>query len=277
MIRGEGSVKKPKSFTDIHCHMLPGIDDGAESWDESVEMAKMAVGESIETVIVTPHQLGGYGQNTGKKIRLLASQLQQRLNEESIPLRILPGGDVRIEEHMVEGLISGNVMTLGNHQRHVLLELPHELYFPLETILDKLASVGIVGILSHPERNKGLLHKAEPIRGLVRKGCLMQVTAASITGSFGRRCRDFSEWMLQQNLVHCVSTDAHSATSRPPQMREAYERVVELTNRTTADELFCSNPARIARGENVEILQKSISKFRTNRWFSLQQTYQPVA
>ena len=144
-------------FVDIHCHLIPEIDDGAKSWEESLAMAEMAVSDGFATMIVTPHQLGTYSHNSGDLIRQKALELQEELDARGIPLEILPGADVRIEDSMMAGLRAGSVVSLGDHRRHVLLELPHELYFPLEGILEDLTRAGMVGILSHPERNQGLL------------------------------------------------------------------------------------------------------------------------
>ena len=117
----------------------------------------MAVDSGTQTLIATPHQLGNFSQNRGDIIRQRTTQLQAFLDEHGIDLQVLPGADVRIEDNMMAGLRSGDVLTLADRGRHVLLELPHEMYFPLEPVLRELQSAGMHGILSHPERNLGLL------------------------------------------------------------------------------------------------------------------------
>ncbi|MEM9351856.1 MAG: CpsB/CapC family capsule biosynthesis tyrosine phosphatase [Planctomycetota bacterium] len=241
----------PLAFTDIHCHLLPGIDDGARDLQESLAMARMAVAEGTREIVVTPHQLGSYAHNTGDDIRRLTAELQAELDREQIPLRIAPGGDVRIEEGMVEQLVAGEVLSLGDLGRHVLLELPHELYFPLEPLLDELSARGITGILSHPERNHGILRTPSLLPSLVDYGCLMQVTAGSLMGTFGPHSQQLAESMLARGLVHFISTDAHGIVKRRPLMRRAYERAVELAPEATCLAMFCENPSRIARGESV--------------------------
>jgi hypothetical protein len=111
------------SFADIHCHLLPGIDDGSPDLETSLSMARMAVDDGIHTIIVTPHQLGNFAHNHGDDIRARTLELQQLLDVHQIPLEVMPGGDVRIEDGMIEKLVSGEVMTLGDQGRHVLLEL----------------------------------------------------------------------------------------------------------------------------------------------------------
>lgn len=239
------------SFVDIHCHLLPGIDDGASDWDATLAMARMAVADGIRTIIVTPHQQGNFAANLGDDIRRQTTELQNRLIHAEIPLTVLPGADVRIEDGMLERLASGVVLSLADHRRHVLLELPHELYFPLEPLLKLLHQQSLVGILSHPERNRGILSRPELISPLVAQGCLMQITAGSLLGTFGPDSQKLAESMLVQGTVHFLATDAHSPTRRRPLMRRAYQRICELTDERTASLLCMQNPAQVARGETV--------------------------
>lgn len=233
------------TFVDIHCHMLPGLDDGADSWDESLAMARLAVADGFSTVIVTPHQLGNYGGNDGDAIRLKTRQFQELLNANRVPLTVLPGADVRIEPDLVRKLRAGDVLTLADHRRYVLLELPHELYVPLDRLLGELNAAGLIGILSHPERNQGILSRPQLIEPLVEAGCLMQVTAGSVTGSFGPEILQFSEWMLSQGLVHFLATDAHGSNSRRPLLYRAFQRAEELAGYSAACDICCRNPASV--------------------------------
>lgn len=238
-------------FVDIHCHMLPGLDDGAVNLGVSLAMAEMAVADGIGTVIVTPHQLGSYSRNRGATVRAYTARFQQELDQRGIPLRVLPGADVRIEPDMIQGLRRGEVVSLGDRKRHVLLELPHEVYVPLEGLLRTLRSVGMVGILSHPERNQGILREPSVVEELVEAGCLMQVTAGSLVGSFGPGIQDFSEWLLEEGMVHFLATDAHGTTNRRPLLSRAYDRAAELVGDRRAEELCCMNPAAVVEGGSV--------------------------
>ncbi len=238
-------------FVDIHCHMLPGLDDGAVNLGVSLAMAEIAVADGISTVVVTPHQLGTYTRNHGKTVRAFASRFQRELTQRGIPLRVLPGADVRIEPDMIQGLRSGDVVSLADQRRHVLLELPHELYVPLGGLLDGLKSAGMIGILSHPERNQGILREPHLVGELVDAGCLMQVTAGSLVGSFGPQIRDFSEWLLGEGLVHFLATDAHGMENRRPIMSRAFHRAIELVGQTQAEDLCCLNPTAVIEGGEV--------------------------
>ncbi len=239
-------------FVDIHCHLAPGIDDGAKSWEQSLEMARLAVSDGFEAMICTPHQLGNYGHNSGEIIRRTITQLQQVLTSHRIPLKVLPGADVRIEPCMYDRLKTGDVLSLGDHRKHVLLELPHEIYIPLEGVLDNLERMGMVGILSHPERNQGIMKEPGLLPGLVERGCLMQVTAGSLMGTFGPISQQLAESMLTDGQVHFLATDAHGPKSRRPLMRRAYEKVAEMLDQDTAELLCCQNPKAVLHAQDVE-------------------------
>jgi protein-tyrosine phosphatase len=238
-------------LVDIHCHLLPAIDDGAANLDEAVAMARMAVEDGIQTVIATPHQLGNFPENQGDDIRQRVFALQEQLDSRQIPLQILAGGDVRIEDGMVEAIRSGEVVTLADRRRHVLLELPHEFYFSLEPVLTQLAGQEISGILSHPERNQGILRQPAVLGSLVEAGCLMQVTAGSLCGTFGKASKKLACQMVCDGLVHFVATDAHGIRVRRPRLSRAFRRVVKLVGREAAEVLFCDNPARVAEGRSL--------------------------
>jgi protein-tyrosine phosphatase len=239
------------SLVDIHCHILPGIDDGPLDWDESLAMARLAAEEGTSTIVATPHQLGRFGRNRGDEIRALTCELQQRLDAAAIPLRVLPGGELRIEPGIMAGLASGELLTLGDHRRHVLIELPHDMYLPLEPVLDDLARRRLVAVLAHPERNRGLLRRPELVAPLVDAGCLTQVTARCLCGALSSEAKEMAEWLLEFGLVHFVASDGHSTRSRRPLIRRAHERIEAIVDRQTADDLCCHNPARVAAGKFV--------------------------
>lgn len=238
-------------LVDIHCHLLPGIDDGAADVAASLAMARQTVDSGVSHVVVTPHQLGAFAHNSGDAIRSATRLLQAELDRNQISLTVSPGADVRIEDGMLEKLASGEVLTLGDHRRHVLLELPHELYFPLEPVLDGLAQQGMVGVLSHPERNAGLLKSPAIIDRLVDAGCLMQVTAGSLLGSFGSASKAMAESMALRGAIHFLATDAHSPRRRRPQLGEAMAAAASLVGEAAA-RLWCMDyPAAVAAGVDV--------------------------
>jgi protein-tyrosine phosphatase len=258
-------VSGTERFVDIHCHILPGLDDGAGSWDDALAMARLAADDGITVVVATPHQLGNFDQNRGDTIRDHVRQFRSLLVEQDIPLEILPGADVRIEPDFIPKIKAGDVLTLADRGRYVLLELPHEMYLPIDHLLEQLRAVGLVGILSHPERNLGLLSKPQIVEGLVESGCLMQVTAGSLVGSFGPEVQSFAESLVSGGLVHFVATDAHGPKSRRPLMRRAHDRLSELAGRRAAYEVCCLNPACVVMGRKI-VPGRRPTKARRGGW-----------
>jgi len=238
-------------LTDIHCHILPGIDDGAADWHEALAMAELAADEGIRAIVATPHQLGGYVDNRPAIIRSRSAQLQQLLAQKGIPITIYPGADVRIEPELPELIRSGQVLTLADNGRYMLLELPHETFFPLQSLLRRLAVLGVRGILSHPERNRAILRQPQLAEQIVEIGCLMQVTAGSLLGSFGPQVQRLAEWLIIEGLAHFVATDAHGSRSRRPLLGQAMDQVARLTDRETAWRLCVENPAAVVAGRGI--------------------------
>ncbi len=255
-------MNRAEPLVDIHCHVLPGLDDGASTIDEATAMAEMAVADGITTIVATPHQLGSHPQNTGQRIRDAVADFQRHLDARGVPLCVLPGGDVRIDAELVQKIRNGTVLTLADRGRHVLLELPHDVYVPLDRLLAELNAAGLVGILSHPERNRGLLSDPRPARALVERGCLFQVTAGSLTGAFGPHVERFAESLVRQGLVHFVSTDAHGTKARTPVLTKAFERVAKLAGPSVAVNLCCRHPTAVAAGRDVSAERRRAEKSR---------------
>ena len=261
------TVNPRESFVDIHCHILPGLDDGASSREEALAMAEMAVADGITTIIATPHQLGNNAKNAGQMIRAATDDFQRFLEQRHVSLQVLPGADVRIEPDLPQRIRGGEVLTLGDRRRHVLLELPHEVYVPLDRLVDELKSAGVIGILSHPERNRGLLNQPGVLRPLVERGCLLQVTGGSVTGAFGSQVQKFASSLVEQGLVHFVASDAHGMKERTPLLGAAFARVADLAGENVANELCCSNPKAVAAGGVVPTGRRKATKSGWTSWF----------
>lgn len=258
-----------ETFIDTHCHMLPGVDDGAGTWDDALAMARLAVADGIATTVVTPHQLGANRQLDGPTIRAKTAHLQQFLNQNDVPLAVLPGAEVRIEPDLIDLVREGQVLTLADRGRYVLLELPHEVYLPLDDLLADLRRAGLTAILAHVERNHGILANPTVVAPLLEAGCLLQVTACSLTGSFGPDVEKLASRLVQQGQVHFVATDAHGARMRRPQMREAFRRAIELAGYQAACDLFYHHPAAVLEDRPIRRRVQPPAPKRSGlaRWF----------
>jgi protein-tyrosine phosphatase len=239
-------------FTDVHCHLLPGIDDGPRDWQGTLALARAAVSQGIDTIIATPHQLGRYEGNTLERVLELVAEAQWRIKRENIPLTVLPGADVRVREDLVHLLWDRQIVTLADNNVYLLLELPHDQALPLGKLIYELQERGIVCVISHPERNAEVMTR-DMVRSWVQQGCLVQITAGSLLGEFGAAAKKASWRLLGQGLVHLVATDAHDTHKRPPRLRTAYQQLCRWCGTETARQLCIVNPRAVARGETIDV------------------------
>lgn len=242
-------------LVDLHSHILPGLDDGARSWDEALAMARAACRQGVAVMAATPHQLGQYAANAAGAILERLDEARQRLQAAGIPLQLIAGADVRVEDDLPRRIEAGEVLTLGDGRRYVLLELPHDLYLPLEGLLARLRGVGVTGILTHPERNAALRRHPQRLAQLVEAGCLVQVTGASLNGGFGREVQAFTLQLIRQGMVHLVASDAHGEKRRAPDLQAAYRKIARDFDRETAEVLLRRNPWRIVQGRSAASLE----------------------
>ena len=210
---------------DLHCHLLPGLDDGAENLQTSLTMARAAVAQGVTHVACTPHILPGVYHNHGPDIRAATKNLQEALDREGIPLQLATGADVHMAPNFVAGLRSGELLTLAD-SRYVLVEPPHSVAPPqMEEFFFNLVTAGYVPILTHPERLSWVRSRYDTIKKLVQTGVWMQVTAGSFTGAFGRTALYWAVRLLDEGCVHLIASDAHDAERRPPDLASGRESV----------------------------------------------------
>lgn len=235
---------------DIHCHILPNIDDGAIDIEESIAMAMLAVNEGIRTIIATPHHKNGSYENTKQSIIQKVHELNQVLQQEGIPVDILPGQETRIYGEMLEDFSNGDIMTLNGTQ-YLFVELPSS-HIPryTEQLLFDIQMKGLSPIIVHPERNQEIIERPERLYQLVKKGALTQVTASSIAGYFGKNIKKFSLQLIDANLTHFVSSDAHNLTRRSFKMAEAFE-VIEKRYGVDMVYQFTENAELLVSGSGV--------------------------
>jgi protein-tyrosine phosphatase len=230
---------------DLHCHLLPAIDDGATDLDMALEMARIAHGDGIRTIACTPHIYPGVYENTADGIRDAIAALQAALDEAGIGLKLVVGADVHLDPSLVDGLRGGRVPTLAG-SRYLLLEPPHHVAPPrFADSVFELMVAGYVPVITHPERLRWIEDHYEVMRQLVGQGAWMQITAGALTGRFGPRPRYWAERMLDEGLVHILATDAHHPTRRPPLLAEGREAAAKRIGAEQATHLVLTRPQGI--------------------------------
>ncbi|MGY6518914.1 MAG: tyrosine-protein phosphatase [Lysobacteraceae bacterium] len=230
---------------DLHCHMLPGIDDGAPDLETALAMARIAVDDGITVTACTPHIYPGLYENDGDGIRRATAAFQSALDEAGIPLRLVVGADVHLQPGLGDGLRDGWIPSI-NGSRYFLFEPPHHVAPPrIEDTAFNLMAAGWVPVVTHPERLSWIDSHYDVFTRMAHAGCWMQLTAGAITGRFGRRVKHWSERMLDEGLVSIVATDAHNTGSRAPLLAEAREACARRLGEAEAGHLVLDRPQGI--------------------------------
>ncbi|UOE93877.1 CpsB/CapC family capsule biosynthesis tyrosine phosphatase [Alkalihalobacillus sp. LMS39] len=247
---------------DIHCHILPGLDDGPKTEDESIMMVKKAAEEGITTIIATPHHHHPSFENPGDRVLDAVEKLNKRIKAEQININILPGQEVRITGGMAEDIDSGEVITLANGGTYLFIEFPSN-HVPrfASSLIYQLQVKGIIPIIVHPERNKELMEKPELLYEFVKNGVLTQVTSSSITGHFGKKIKQFSEQIIEANLTHFVASDAHNIETRTFRLASAYAQIETKFGTGTVYQ-FQENAILLAENKHVAVEQPDRIKRR---------------
>jgi protein-tyrosine phosphatase len=239
---------------DLHCHILPALDDGPSSVEEALAMCRIAVQDGIRTIVATPHMMNGMFPVHREDVIEGVGGMSRALGEASIPLQILPGADVHLDRSVPGCLERGELLTVADLGRHLLLELPQDIV-PEGTgeLLFQVQLQGVTPIITHPERNIAIQQNPAILNDLVRAGSLTQITAGSLTGIFGGRVRRCALRLLTSGTAHLVSTDAHNTGRRSPRLSEARRVVEEEVGREEAERMFRERPERILQGVHVEV------------------------
>lgn len=227
---------------DLHSHILPGVDDGARSLDESLAMARMAVADGIEVMAATPHFMPGMYDNQTDDISLRVTALNDALLENQIDLAVIMGSDAHMRPDFINGLRNGTIPTLHG-SRYVLFEPPHNIKPQrLEDLLFNIQMSGYMPVFTHPERLKWIEQDYEIISNAAKSGVWMQITAGSLTGRFGKRPQYWAQRMMAEGLVSILATDAHNTRSRPPLLAEAADLAAKELGMDEATHLVVTRP-----------------------------------
>ena len=234
---------------DLHCHLLPGVDDGPRSMDESMALARMALENGITHIKATPHYLAITRKSTWEHIHTIVNEVRAALSANDIPLEISLAAEVRICGELVNLIPAGEVPFIGQWQGRpvLLLEFPHTSTLPFgsENLIRWLISQGITPMIAHPERNKTFQREPDTLEVLRRAGCLLQVTSGAFLGQFGAEAERVAVTLLEQEHITIVATDAHDAVDRPPNLKAGFDEMARRVGKAMALRLTSENPAEI--------------------------------
>lgn len=233
---------------DLHCHLLPGIDDGPEDLATALRLARHAVAAGVRTSVVTPHMHPGRYANRAANIRAAAANFQQSLDAEGIALEILCSAEVRLDHEILSWVGEEQIPYLGHWQgeRVMLLEFPHS-HVPVgaDKLVAWLLKQGIRPMIAHPERNKDILRSIDKLLPFVRLGCLLQVTAGAVAGSFGENAQVRAVDLLSRGWVTVLASDAHNMEARPPELEPGRVAAAKIVGEEESWKLVRDRPAEI--------------------------------
>jgi protein-tyrosine phosphatase len=233
---------------DLHCHILPAVDDGAKSWEVSVAMCEMARADGIEHIVATPHA----NDSCFYDRPYLQNLLEELAKRVSGAPRFSLGCDFHFSyENISEALERPGKFTIGETP-YLLVEFSdYSLPPTIDENLAKLINIGLKPIITHPERNPLVQRKRERVLDRIHGGCLIQVTGSALTGRWGRTAQATAEWLFEKQAVHILASDGHDLDSRKPCLKKAREAAVAIAGELVADSLVTLNPRAVVSGEPV--------------------------
>ena len=249
-------------FTDIHSHILYGMDDGAKTWEESLAMLQLAAAAGTTDIVATPH--------VNRQFEFDAELIDERIAQLSArsPVRIHRGCDFHLEAENIEDAITNPEKYTINGRGYLLAEFPDlSIFTSTDEILSDLISAGMLPIITHPERNSHLQQRLDDIARWVELGCLVQVTAGSVTGRFGKRARTCVDQLMDRGLVHFVASDAHDLQHRPPTLRQAHAVMTRKWGAERADPLFVDNPSAVLTGDPIDVDVLPYGATKRRKWY----------
>lgn len=240
-------------FVDLHVHLHAGLDDGPATLDGALEMCRLAAAEGTQMAAAVAHQCDLFPGVTPDRIRASLASLRHRLHQHEIDLDVYPAGEVMACPDLLSRWRTGDVLSLADQKRHLLVEMPHRLFVDLRSIVREFSAQGVSIVLAHPERTEELLFDQGRIEGLIEGGCLVQVNASSITDPPNSRFeRALREW-FRRGVVHVLGSDGHSPDRRPPRLAAAVARVRQWVGATAADRISNTLGRMILRGVSVRV------------------------
>ena len=235
---------------DIHCHILPGLDDGSKSWDMTLKMCHLAIQDGITHIVATPHANDAYAYSRDQ-VRNLVSQLDNKIGKQ---LAFSIGCDFHFSFENIEDAIAHPQRYTIASKQYLLGELSEYGIPPqISHCFWRLHAAGIIPIITHPERNAILRQRPERVLEWVDTGCLVQVTASAVTGCWGDAARRIAWWLLENDAVHVFASDAHDDKQRKPILSEARDAVSKRFGADLARALVQDNPEAIVSGRSLPL------------------------
>jgi protein-tyrosine phosphatase len=250
-------------MVDIHSHILPDQDDGARSFEEALSMVRMAAAAGTTDIVASPHADSRFVFQPAEVERKIA-ELQRAVGDAP---RIHYGCDFHLTPENIDDAIAAPGKYSIDHRGYLLVEFAdHMIPRSMDSIFTRMLAAGLQPIVTHPERNPLLRKKLPALELWVQQGCLIQVTAQSLLGRFGKAAKSVSEELMRRGLVHFLASDAHDCQHRPPLLDEVWRVTARQYGEPTARRLLEENPRATLTGAEVSMEQTVVKR---KRWFSI--------
>ncbi len=241
---------------DLHCHILPGLDDGAPDWDEALAMAQVAADDGTRVLAATPHTPANPAslRYSPAEVRTLTDELNRRIGQAGIDLTVVAATELSFESGLVESLNRGRLLPFGT-SRAVLLEvMGARLPASFANAVFALQVAGYRVLMAHPERLLDVQNDPNVLLPLIERGMLTQITAVALTGHQGERYRQTAETLLLHGMAHIIASDAHSAAGRrPPILSDARDRAAALIGAPRAQAMVETTPRALLNQTPIQL------------------------
>lgn len=240
-------------MVDLHCHLLPGIDDGSKNMEISLRLASEAVENGVTHALLTPHHMNGRYVNHKQDVIRLTNEFREQLKAHQIPLTVFPGQEVRINGQLIDALDHDDILFADEDNRYLMLEFPDDdVPHYTNQMIFELQQRGIIPVIVHPERNTKIMEQPDLLYQMLEKGCLSQITASSYVGTFGKKVEDFSRKLIANGQGYLFASDAHDLPGRKYEMRQAFDKLSQEFGPDLAKR-YGDNARAIINGENVPV------------------------
>ncbi len=256
---------------DLHCHILPGLDDGAKSLEESVEMAQIAEDDGIERIVATPHLFRGYFmQEDPGIIEEKKEELSRAFKANDIHLELLSGAEVHISHNLMDEIMKNRESLVIDRSSYMFVEFPSRHVFSgVKELFFELMSEGIIPIIAHPERNSVFVRNPTFLYELIRMGSLAQANSGSLSGVYGREAEQAVLRFLDMNLIHFIGSDGHNTHALAPRLSEARESAERIIGKEGAWSLVRENPGAVLEDRPIPYQPEAVNPSKKEKRLSL--------
>lgn len=253
-------------LVDCHVHLFAGLDDGPRTEADALEMCRLSYAEGVRSVLATAHQNEEWSKVTPDGIRKASWILKHNVDQAKLPIDVYPNAEVMAEPDSVARWKKGDLLSVADRGKHLLVEMPHGLCVDIHHLVREFRDAGITPILAHPERQGDLLHNSEELEQLIDEGCLVQISAGSVTHPATPRDGSALKGWLRRDMVHLIGSDGHSPNRRPPMLAAAHETITSWCGSAIANRICSTNGHAIIHGLPMKLAKPKPAR---RRWFGL--------